>query len=101
MTSTTGRSAGPALIEPLEEPVVSQGRGEQERVDAVGNFYNAIDIESTRTFLKTYDVKYIIVGQLERASYTPEGLAKFEQFDGTLWRSVYRDGSTAIYEVLP
>ena len=73
----------------------------QERVDAVGNFYNAVDIEFTRTFLKTHDVRYIIVGQLERASYTPEGLAKFEQYDGTYWRAVYRDGSTVIYEVLP
>jgi len=73
----------------------------QERVDAIGNFYNAIDVESARTFLRTFDVKYIIVGQLERASYTPEGLAKFEQFDGTYWRSVYRDGETVIYEVIP
>ena len=73
----------------------------QERVDAVGNFYNAVDVEFARTFLKTYDVRYIIVGQLERASYTPEGLTKFEQYDGTYWSSVYRDGETVIYEVLP
>ncbi len=73
----------------------------QERVDAVGNFYNAVDIESTLTFLRTYDVKYIIVGQLERSAYTPEGLSKFEQFDGTYWRSVYHDGTTVIYEVVP
>jgi len=73
----------------------------QERVDAVGNFYNAVDIEFTRTFLKTYDVRYIIVGQLEWSAYTPAGLAKFEQYDGTYWRSVYHDGETVIYEVLP
>jgi len=73
----------------------------QERVDAVGNFYNAVDIEFTRTFLKTYDVRYIIVGQLEWSAYTPEGLAKFEQYDGTYWRSVFHDGETVIYEVLP
>jgi len=73
----------------------------EERVAAVGNFYNSIDVEFTRTFLKTYDVRYIIVGQLEWATYTPEGLAKFEQYDGTYWRSVYRDGNTVIYEVMP
>ena len=73
----------------------------QERVDAVGNFYNALEVEAARLFLKTYDVKYIIVGQLERSSYTPEGLIKFEQFDGVYWRSVYRDGDTVIYDVLP
>ena len=73
----------------------------EERVAAVGNFYNSIDIESARTFLKTYAVKYIIVGQLERAEYVPEGIAKFEQYEGKYWRAVYHDGNTVIYEVLP
>jgi YYY domain-containing protein len=73
----------------------------EERVAAVGNFYNSIDIEFMRTFLKTYDVQYIIVGQLERAAYTPEGIAKFDQYEGQYWREVYRDGATVIYEVLP
>ena len=71
------------------------------RVAAVGNFYNSINVEFTRNFLKTYQVKYIIVGQLERAAYTPEGLVKFEQFDGQFWKSVYSDGRTVIYEVMP
>jgi uncharacterized membrane protein len=73
----------------------------EDRVREVGDFYNGIDIESTRSFLKQYDVKYIIVGQLERAAYTPEGVAKFEQFDGDYWSEVYRDGNTVIYEVMP
>ncbi len=73
----------------------------QDRVDQVGNFYNGIDIEAARTFLKTYDVKYIIVGQLERAEYTPEGIAKFQQFEGRYWKAIYTDGKTVIYEVMP
>jgi uncharacterized membrane protein len=73
----------------------------QSRVDEVGTFYNSIDIESTRNFLRIYGVRYIIIGQLERAAYTPEGLAKFEQLEGTYWRAVYRDGNTVIYEVMP
>ncbi len=73
----------------------------QERVNAVGDFYDSFDVEVARTFLKTYDVRYIIVGQLEQATYKPGGLIKFEQYDGTYWRSVYRDGSTVIYEVIP
>jgi uncharacterized membrane protein len=72
----------------------------EDRVAAVGNFYNAVDIDFTRTFLKSYDVRYIVVGQLERAEYTPEGIAKFEQYDGKYWRAVYRDGNTTIYEVI-
>jgi len=73
----------------------------EDRVAAVGDFYNATDIGAALTFIKTYDVKYIIVGQLERAEYTPEGIAKFKQFDGTYWKAVYHDGNTVIYEVMP
>ena len=73
----------------------------ETRVAEVGNFYNSIDPEIIRTFLKTYDVKYIIVGQLERAAYTPEGIAKFDQLEGQYWREVYREGATVIYEVMP
>jgi YYY domain-containing protein len=73
----------------------------QERVNEVGDFYNSIDVDFARNFLRKYDVRYIILGQLERAAYTPEGIAKFEQFDGAFWRSVYRDGNTVIYEVMP
>jgi uncharacterized membrane protein len=71
------------------------------RVASVGNFYNSVDPDYMQTFLKTHDVKYIIVGQLERAAYTPEGIAKFDQFEGEFWREVYRDGRTVIYEVTP
>ncbi len=73
----------------------------EARVAQVGDFYNSIDPQTIQTFLKTYDVKYIIVGQLERAMYTPEGIAKFDQLEGQYWREVYRDGNTVIYEVMP
>jgi YYY domain-containing protein len=73
----------------------------QERVNAVGDFYDSFDVEFARAFLKTYDVRYIIVGQLEQATYKHGGIIKFEQYDGAYWRSVYRDGSTVIYEVIP
>jgi uncharacterized membrane protein len=72
-----------------------------DRVDAITNFYNSTDIEFTRAFLRTYDVRYIVVGQLERAEYTPEGIAKFQLFEGEYWDAVYRDTNTIIYEVLP
>jgi uncharacterized membrane protein len=73
----------------------------EDRVAEVSNFYNAVDLESARSFLDKYDVSYIVVGPLERAAYTPEGIAKFQQNDGTYWAEVYRDGETAIYKVNP
>jgi uncharacterized membrane protein len=73
----------------------------EDRVTDVGNFYNSVDLESARSFLDKYNVSYIIVGPMERAAYTAEGLAKFGQYNGTYWTEVYRDGATAIYEVNP
>ncbi len=84
------------------------GRGAE--VDA---FYTITDIDAARAFLQKYNVRYIIVGQLERAKYAPgapggpvpsegpDGLLKFEQYNGLYWNEVYRDGETVIYEVLP
>lgn len=78
----------------------------QERVNEVGAFYTTPDIEMALNFLKKYDVKYIVVGQLERNVYpflpgTPDGLLKFTEFEGTYWDAVYQDANTTIYQVKP
>jgi YYY domain-containing protein len=72
----------------------------EERVADVGDFYNTADLSLSRQFLEQYDVRYIVVGQLERAAYSPEGIAKFERLNGSYWQEVYRDGQTVIYEVI-
>jgi uncharacterized membrane protein len=86
--------------------VIARGK----EVDA---FYATIETTAAREFLRKYNVRYIIVGQLERAKYTPgapngpvlldqpDGLIKFDQQNGILWHEVYRDGQTVIYEVNP
>jgi uncharacterized membrane protein len=70
------------------------------RIQEVTDFYNTRDTSAARAFLAKYDVKYIIVGQLERSMYTTEGLAKFEG-QNTMWSSVYSDANTVIYQVIP
>jgi YYY domain-containing protein len=70
-----------------------------DRVAQIGIFYNTHDESIVTEFLKKYQVKYIVVGQLERVYY-PTGLDKFDQWNGKYWKEVYRDGATAIYEVL-
>ena len=55
----------------------------------------------TRDFLTRYNVRYIVVGQLEQIYYPGGGLLKFRQYDGMLWKTVYHDMQTTIYEVLP
>lgn len=72
-----------------------------DRVDAIGQFYNTTDIGFAQNFLDKYDVQYIVVGQVEQIYYDAGGLEKFEQYDGMLWKEVYRDLQTVIYKVLP
>jgi uncharacterized membrane protein len=83
-----------------QQRALTPGNWVSDRVNAVINFYNSVDETETRAFLDKYDVSYIIVGQLERAAYPGPGIEKFPILDGKLWNEVYRDGQTAIYEVI-
>ncbi len=73
----------------------------QNRIFDVAEIYNSLSKERVRELLDRYTVQYIIVGQLEQAYYEPGGLAKFPEWNGSLWKEVYRDMDTAIYEVIP
>ncbi len=70
-----------------------------DRVDAVPRFYLTTERSETEEFLRKYDVRYIVVGQLEKAYYPGPGLVKFQQWDGDLWRKVFEVDDTAVYEV--
>ncbi len=71
----------------------------QERVDSVNAFYQTQDPAFVKEYLERYNVGYIVVGQQEKVFYTPEGLQKFELYDGQLWDEVYREADTVIYKV--
>ncbi len=71
-----------------------------DRVDQVGIFYGTQDVDDALAFLKRYDVRYIIVGQLERI-IAPQGMAKFEDYNNIYWHVVYHADQTTIYEVNP
>ena len=49
------------------------------RITEVDNFYNTQDIQSALEFLQRYQVQYIVISDLERAYYAPEGIAKFQE----------------------
>ncbi len=92
---------------------VSQNQEIIDRGVTEDAFYSTTDINAARAFLQKYNVRYIIVGQLERAKYAPgapggavpagdpDGLAKFDQYNGVFWKEVYHQGNTVIYQVLP
>lgn len=69
------------------------------RIMEISTFYTTTNLDLATAFLGKYDVRYIILGQLETAVYPGEGLNKFAAYNGTYWNEVYRDGSTIIYEV--
>ncbi|HWQ46017.1 MAG TPA: DUF2298 domain-containing protein [Longilinea sp.] len=73
----------------------------EDRVAQIQTFYTTEDRGYVENFLTQYQVRYIIVGQLERAEYAIPADNIFEAWNGELWTEVYRDGDTVIYEVLP
>lgn len=71
----------------------------ENRIGEITTFYNTPHPYGAVQILEKYNVRYIIVGQVERAYYLAESLLKFELYDGVYWTEVYRDGQTVIYEV--
>lgn len=82
-----------------QQRAVLPGNWVSDRIAEVDNFYQTTDIQQALNFLRKYSVRYIILGQQERGHYPGEGLDKFEAANGMLWKEVYRDGETVIYEV--
>ena len=74
--------------------------GIASRLTEIPNFYLTSEIDQALRFLDKYDVRYIILGQLERLYYNGEGLEKFELYEGVYWREVFRFEDTVIYEVV-
>lgn len=70
------------------------------RQQAVQRIYAGADPDEALALLRRYGVEYVYVGGVERASYDPAGLAKFEQLAarGDLER-VFTQGRTTIYRV--
>jgi YYY domain-containing protein len=70
------------------------------RVEDVNVFYDTSDLDYARDFLQQYQVSYIVLGQLERAKYSTEGIEKFLAGEGIHWKVVYQDQETVIYKSL-
>ena len=70
------------------------------RVAEVGEIYSTGDLTRAQQLLHRFGVKYIYMGELERAVYPADGLAKFQRWaeEGFL-REVYRNPGVVIYKV--
>ena len=83
-----------------QQRAINPGDWVSRRLREINEFYQTSDLELAGAFLQRYDVRYIIVGQLEQVTYPGEGLNKFPAQQGRLWQAVYQDAQTTIYEVL-
>lgn len=73
----------------------------ERRVAAVAEMYNTTDLARARQLLDRYGVTYVIVGQEERAYYTPQGLAKFAELGNQGYlKTVYQGGAVTIYQIV-
>ena len=79
------------------------------RMSDVRMIYNSLDPAHKIELLRRYNVRYVIVGDVERLWNTPEspayyaseeGLATFESMLGDTLRLAFISGPTRIYEVL-
>ena len=71
-----------------------------ERIDRVREIYDTTDIVRAQELLRRYDVKYVVVGALERIYYAEPGLQKFRDLaDKGLIRRVFQNQGVSIYEV--
>jgi YYY domain-containing protein len=70
------------------------------RILEIDQFYQTTDLQQAHDFLRKYEVGYIVLGQQERGQYPGPGLDKFPAANGSLWREVYNEGDTTIYEVI-
>ena len=82
-----------------QQRAITPGSWVSDRIAEIDNFYTTSNIQEAVDFLKKYNVKYIILGQLERNQYPGLGLDKFEQQNGKLWNKIYSDDKTMIYQV--
>ena len=76
-----------------------QGVVEQRRRE-VDSFFRALDPSEAMTFLERYGVTYIYVGELERAYYPQQGLAKFDAMLGRGLELAHENPKVRVYRVL-
>jgi len=64
-----------------------------QRAQEVSRMYNSPDLEDITPLLDRYQVRYVVVGDVERKDYQAAGLAKFAQLN-----PVFSHGGTTIYQ---
>jgi uncharacterized membrane protein len=68
-----------------------------KRIPDISTIYESSDLVQTRKLLRKYNVKYVVVSQMERKKYPNVNVEKFTQLGTLLFRS--SNGFGALYQV--
>jgi uncharacterized membrane protein len=71
-----------------------------DRIGEINLFYTSPDVDQALNILRKYQVRYFVLGQLERNYYPGPGLDKFAAAEGIYWQAVFQNEGTIIYQVL-
>jgi uncharacterized membrane protein len=73
----------------------------RDRAARVKEIYETADLQRAQSLMDEYNVEYVVVGELERIYYSPEGISKFEELaaDESAQR-VFRNDGVSIYRIL-
>jgi uncharacterized membrane protein len=70
------------------------------RVQTVASIYNSTDMNAALDLMRNYRVKYVYVGDLERAYYDARGLVKFDlMVSAGVAQIAYQNDHVKIYEL--
>jgi len=69
------------------------------RIDLVNEIYNSPDSRHAWELLRRYHTEWVVVGELERACATKEGIAKFPAGQGKCWHLAFQQPGISIYHV--
>jgi uncharacterized membrane protein len=72
-----------------------------KRQQDVTTFYESADPAEQTAILDRYDVRYVVLGQLERNYFPGQGLANIERGLNGRLQKAFDNGSTTIYHVTP
>jgi YYY domain-containing protein len=70
-----------------------------QRQQKAQRFYNDPDVTQALATLSEFDVRYVVVGQVEKLYFSEAGLIKFEDGLGGALEPVFQNETTTIYEV--
>src|SRR5207244_3859260 len=74
-----------------QQRAVVSGGVATKRIQDVKQLYDTTDTKEALSILHRYNVRYLIVGQLERAYYRADGIAKFERMLGDSLELAYEN----------